>query len=148
MTSEKATSVSTHKARVDYRVPYADTDRMGVVYYSNYLTYFERVRNQLLRDSGYPYLELERHGYALPVIEAHVEYRASAGYDDVLQIYGWLGWVRRVRLRVDCEVKCGNRTLATGHTVHAFVEIESMRPVRILPELAKCLGEAPNIGNR
>jgi len=59
-------------AQVLYRVPYADTDRLGVVYYANYLVYFERGRGQLMRDAGLPYGELERRGFALPVIEAHV----------------------------------------------------------------------------
>ena len=41
------------KSRISYRVPYADTDQMGVVYYANYFVYFERLRNELLRDLGY-----------------------------------------------------------------------------------------------
>jgi len=109
---------------------------MGVVYYSNYLVYFERLRGQLLRDLGLPYAELERRGHALPVVEAHVEYKAAARYEEELDIYGWLGWVRRVRLRVDCEVYCRDVLLAQGYTVHASVERASLRPVRVAPELA------------
>ena len=134
--------MSGHQAKVTYRVPYADTDRMGVVYYGNYLIYFEMARNQLLRDFGLPYVELERRGYALPVVEAHVQYRAAAGYDDELTILGWLGWARGVRLRVDCAVYCGDALLAEGHTIHACVERASFRPVKVLPELLeRCTGE-------
>ena len=134
-----------HVAHVQYRVPYADTDRMGVIYYSNYFVYFEMARSQLLRDLGFPYLELERRGYALPVIEAHIEYKAAAGYDDVLDIRGWVGWVKRVRLRVDCAVYCGDRLLTQGYTVHACVESASMRPVRVIPELFEaCRRGAPD----
>ncbi len=46
-----------------YRVPYADTDQMDVVYYANYLVYFERSRTEMLRDAGLPYIELEQNGY-------------------------------------------------------------------------------------
>ena len=43
---------------MEYRVPYADTDQMGVVYYANYLEYFERSRTEMLRAAGLPYSEL------------------------------------------------------------------------------------------
>ena len=126
------------RAQIEYSVPYADTDQMGVVYYANYLVYFERARTQLLRDAGFPYSELETRGYALPVIEAHVEYRAAASYDDQLEIHGWLGWIKRVRLRVNCEVYCRNILLAKGYTVHACVERESLQPTRVPAELVAC----------
>ncbi len=122
--------------RLTYRVPYADTDRMGVVYYANYLVYFERARNKLLRHHGLPYTELESRGFGLPVVEAHVSYRASAGYDDVLTITGRIGWVRGVRLRVDCSVFCDDVLLAEGHTVHAVVDLETMKPVRVPADFA------------
>ena len=130
--------MSVHQAHVVYRVPYADTDQMGVVYYANYLIYFEMLRNQLLRDLALPYSELERRGYALPVIEANVQYKAAARYDDEIDVYGWLAWVRGVRLRVDCEVRCREALLARGYTVHACVDRQTLRPVRVLPELAAC----------
>ena len=124
-------------ATLTYRVPYADTDQMGVVYYANYLIYFERARTELLRLVGLPYREMERRGYGLPVIEAHVDYKASAGYDDELTITGQLAWVKGVRLQVDCEVLLDQTLLCRGYTVHAFVDLETMRPTRVIPELAK-----------
>ena len=59
-----------------YRVPYADTDQMGVVYYANYFEYFERGRTEMLRSVGAPYSVLEQEGAFLPVIEAHCDYFA------------------------------------------------------------------------
>ena len=47
---------------MDYRVPYADTDQMGVVYYGNYLTIFERARSELMRACGYTYRQCEAEG--------------------------------------------------------------------------------------
>ena len=52
----------TPKASLEYRVPYADTDQMGFVYYANFFVYFERSRNEILRDLGIPYVELEERG--------------------------------------------------------------------------------------
>ena len=80
-----------------YRVPYADTDQMGVVYYANYFEYFERFRNEILRDAGYTYLELEKEGIAMPVIEAVCHYKASAKYDDLLEITRKAASGKRVR---------------------------------------------------
>ena len=135
------------EAHVQYRVPYAETDRMGVVYYGHYLVYFERARTALLQQLGFPYTELERRGYGLPVTEAHVEYKASAGYDDVLDITGQVAWVKGARLRVDCSVYCNDVLLARGYTVHACVELDTLKPVRVLPELAKCCSaKAPCVG--
>ena len=59
---------------------------MGVVYYANYLVWFEVGRTDLLRHSGWSYREMEADGFALPVIEAHCAYRRPARYDDELEI--------------------------------------------------------------
>ena len=125
-----ALSMTTHRACLNYRVPYADTDQMGVVYYANYLVYFERARGQLLRDLDLPYSELEKRGFALPVIEANVQYKSTASYEDELDIGGWFAWVKGARLRIDCEVCCDGKLLAQGHTVHAVVDRQTLKPVR------------------
>lgn len=122
--------------RTAYRVPYADTDMMGVVYYGNYLTLFERARNELMRATGPTYAQMERDGLMLPVIEAHVDYRAPARYDDELEIAAWLSEARGVRCKVCCAVLRGGETLATGWTVHACVDARTRRPARIPAWLA------------
>jgi len=126
-------------AKVSYAVPYADTDQMSVVYYANYLVYFERGRTQLLHDLGFPYKEMEKRGFALPVIQAQVDYKAPAGYDDTLEILAWVAWIKGARLQVNCEVRRDGVLLATGHTIHACIDIPTRRPVRVPPELtARC----------
>jgi acyl-CoA thioester hydrolase len=122
-----------YHGQLQYRVPYADTDQMGVVYYANYLVYFERSRNELMRAMGLSYKELEQRQLGLPVISAQVDYSAPARYDDVLTIRAELAWVRGVRLQVDCSVRRDEELLATGHTVHAVIDLRSLRPAR-LPE--------------
>jgi len=118
------------KVTIKYRVPYADTDQMQVVYYGNYLTYFERSRNELLREMGFSYKELEALGYALPVKEAHVDYHAPATYDDLLEITGWCESFKGVRLKICCEVKCNGKLLASGYTIHANCNLKTMLPTR------------------
>jgi acyl-CoA thioester hydrolase len=126
-------------AHVRYRVPYADTDQMRVVYYANYLIYFEMARNELLRQAGFPYREIEARGFALPVLEAQVQYHAAAHYDDELDIRGWVGWLKPIRIRLECAVYCGPSLLAEGHTVHAFVDLARLKPTRMPEEIAERL---------
>ena len=113
-----------------YRVPYADTDQMGVVYYANYLVLFERARNEMLRAYGLTYLELEQLGVALPVVEATVAYHSPAHYDDLLEISAVCSEYKGVRIKVSCKVCRDGKLLAEGFTRHVFADIKTFRPVR------------------
>ena len=117
--------------QIEYRVPYADTDQMKVVYYANYFVYFERLRNELLREIGSSYYQMEEDGYALPVIEAVCHYKSSARYDDLLTIRGWVSSIKGVRVTIECEVLRGEELLVSGHTVHACIDMKTGRPTRV-----------------
>jgi len=127
---------------MEYRVPYADTDQMGVVYYGNYLTIFERARNELMRACGYTYRECEAEGWMLPVVHAEVDYRRPARYDDLLEVKAYVKSQKGVRLEIACEVrrKGEDQLLVSGFTRHAFVSTTDFRPCPP-PErfLEKCL---------
>ena len=122
------------KTEIEYRVPYADTDKMGVVYYANYFVYFERLRGEILRNAGIPYSMLEERGLMLPVIEAYCKYKSPARYDELLTICGAVEEAKGVRIKIACEVYRKNELLAAGHTVHACMNREG-HPVRVPPEL-------------
>jgi acyl-CoA thioester hydrolase len=71
----------------EVRVRYAETDQMGIVYYANYLVWFEIGRVELLRSLGLAYSQLEKdHQCILPVVEASCRYRSPARYDDQIII--------------------------------------------------------------
>lgn len=114
------------------RVRYAETDKMGVVYYANYFVWFEVGRTDWLRHSGWSYLEMERDGYVLPVIEAHCDYRQSALYDDELDIETDGTLLSPVRIRFNYRVvrAADARLLAEGHTIHASLDATG-RPKRL-----------------
>ena len=118
------------KVVTEYRVPYADTDQMGVVYYGNYMAYFERARNELMRACGYTYRECEAAGFMLPVLHAEADYRSPAKYDDLLEISAWVQLQKGIRLEIACEVrrKGEEKVLVSGFTRHAFVSTEDFRP--------------------
>ena len=123
------------------RVRYADTDQMGVVYYANYLVWFEVGRTEWLRQTGWSYREMEEDGVALPVIEAHCEYRQPLRYDDDVEIATRASLVTPVRIRFDYEVRRSGiqAVCACGHTVHASVNTDG-RPCRPPERIRELLG--------
>ena len=116
---------------MEYRVPYADTDQMGVVYYGNYLTLFERARNELMRACGCTYRECEAEGWMLPVIHAELDYKSPAKYDDLLEVTAYVQAAKGVRIEIACEVrrKGEDHILVKGFTRHCFVSTENFRPI-------------------
>ena len=132
--------------RTQIRVIYGDTDQAGVVYYGNYLRFFEASRNEFLRAKGLRYRDFEAdYSMRLPVVEAQVSYKQPARYDDLLTIEIWLAEVRRASARFEYRLLRGEELLATGHTVHACVDLDG-RVQRMPKELLARLsaGEQPS----
>jgi acyl-CoA thioester hydrolase len=126
---------------VELRVIYGDTDRAGVVYYGNYLRFFEAARGAFLRARGRSYLEVEALGYTLPVIEAHARYVRPARYDDLIVVDAVLEVVRGASLRFGYEVRRDAELLADGWTEHACLG-PSGRPTRFPEALRRLLEPA------
>ena len=120
------------------RVRYADTDRMGVVYYANYLVWFEVARADLLRSLGWTYREMEETGVLLPVIEAHCEYRRPARYDEEIEVRteGRLRSPVRMEFSYDVVSRANNELAAVGRTVHAAMGRDG-RPCRLPVRVAE-----------
>lgn len=127
--------------RTDIRVRYRDTDQMGVVYHGVYLEYFETGRTELLRDYGMAYSSIEARGLMLPVLEAALQLKRPARYDNLLTVNAIIRDLPTARLRIDYELFCGDELLVTGHTLHAFVTAEGMRPVRPPHDFVELLKE-------
>ena len=123
------------------RVRYAETDAMGVVYYANYLVWFEVGRTDLLREAGWSYREMELEGFSLPVIEVQCVYKQPARYDDTLEVRTTGTLVSPVRVRFDYELVSApdGATLAAGYTLHATLG-RGGRPCR-LPDRARAVFE-------
>jgi len=125
-------------SKIIIRVPYADTDQMGMVYYANYFVYFERGRTEWLRDKGMEYLSLEAQGIYLPVVESSCRYRSPAKYDDLLTVLTKVSGVGACSVEFSYFVNCGHKVIAERRTKHPFVNID-MKPVRIPSEILKIL---------
>ncbi|SDL12326.1 acyl-CoA thioester hydrolase [Maridesulfovibrio ferrireducens] len=122
----------TPDAWFNHSVSYGETDAMGVVYYAEYLHFFERSRSHIIRERGMSYSLVEEKGIFLPVREASCRYRTPAHYDDMLNIHVGIGEWKRASVIFVYDIYKNDRTIhvANGFTEHACVNPEG-RPVRI-----------------
>ena len=123
---ERPTSISV------IRVRYAETDKMGVVYYANYFVWFEVARADLLRSLGWTYREMEHAGVTLPVIDAQCEYRRPARYDDEIEVRTKGRMLSPVRMEFTYEIlfREDHSLAASGRTIHAALDL-SGKPCRL-----------------
>ena len=113
-----------------FRVRYAETDQMGVVYYANYLVWMEVGRVELCKSLGFSYRDMERDdGVLLAVAEACCRYRSPARFDDEVIVKAWIEEAnpRVVTFAYEMRLAGTDRTLATGRTRHIFVNREMRR---------------------
>ncbi len=105
------------------RVRFAETDAMQVVYYAEYFVWFEVARTELFRSIGLPYDVIQKRGFHTPVARAVADYKASAKYDDQIEVKVKAGKIGRSSVRLDYEVSKlpGGELLCTGNTVHVFI---------------------------
>ena len=115
---------------------YRDVDKMGIVYYSRFLEYFEESRTELLLSYGICVTELEKKGIMLPVISSHCDYKKGARFEDILLIKSWIERNPRSTMRIfyEATIKNTNNLIATGYTVHAFInrKWKAIRPPDII----------------
>lgn len=95
---ELPVDVAAHRHRE--RVRFGDTDAAGIVYYANYLRWFEAGRAELMRARDLPYHQIITGGSYLPVVETWCRYHASARYDDEIEIVSWVHELRLATLLV------------------------------------------------
>jgi len=124
-----------HWTSTSFRVRYAETDQMGLVYYANYLVWFEIGRTDYCRQHGFAYREMEEQdGLFIRVAEVRCRYKAPARYDDEVEVRTCLRETRKRVLIFGYEVYRlpEEEMLAEGETVHVITDREG-HP-RALPE--------------
>src|SRR5215471_1410286 len=102
-------------AETTFRVRYAETDQMGVVYYANYLVWMEVARVELCKVCGFNYRDMERDdGILLAVAEANCRYTAPARFDDDVIVKAWISdaGTRMVTFSYEMRLASGDRKLA------------------------------------
>lgn len=116
----------------EIRIIFGDTDQMGVVYYANYLRFFESARAAYWRDLGKSYKDLVEWGIALPVVEAHCDYRRPALYEDILVVDVEVSALRGASVKFGYRITRDDTLIALGYTRHAVIGTDG-RP-RALPD--------------
>ena len=129
--------------RAPLRVRYKDTDCMKVVYYGNYLTYFEVGRVEYLRQHGMTIAQIDAKLH-MPVVEARVRYVKPARLDDLLEIRCWISERKRASFTFAYEiVNEAGEAVATGSTLHACTDPATGKMVGVPPWLQALMPVAP-----
>ncbi|MCK5134468.1 MAG: acyl-CoA thioesterase [Bacteroidales bacterium] len=123
-----------------YRITYADTDQMGVVYYGNYARFFEIGRTEMIRELGMPYLEIEKKGIVMPVYSLESKYRNVIRYDELITIETT---VRDLPVaRMEFHHRIFNEAGKIAHeakVVLVFLDMKTNRPTRVPERLLELL---------
>lgn len=116
---------------ISFRVRYAETDQMGVVYHGNYAQYFEMGRVEWLRKFGISYKSMEENGTMLPVISLQVNYKKPILYDDLITVRTMLTKTPAVKIEFDFEIyNESGEILANAKVILAFIDINRNRPIK------------------
>ncbi len=126
------------KHTLPIRIYYEDTDCGGVVYYANYLKYFERGRTEFLRDCGLTLNELMKEGIYFVVVHAELDYLLPGRYGDLLTLDTCVTGTGPASVTFRHEIRRGEELLVRGSVKLATVSGE-MRPLRLPPSLREIL---------
>ncbi len=121
--------------KVKYRVIYADTDQMGVVYYGNYGKLYEIGRTEMIREMGFPYKELEKSGVMMPVYTVESKYQNVITYDELITIETTVKELPTAKIKFHYRIFNEDGTLAhEAVVVLVFMDMKSKKLVRA-PEM-------------
>ena len=126
----------------EIRVRYAETDKMGYVYYGNYATYFEVARVELFRKHGVSYKEMEEEGIMMPVLEQKTKFVLPAKYDDLLTVVPKIPKKPGIRVTFEYEVFNEKKELLTiASTTLVFIDMKTGKPTAPPSYFEKILDE-------
>ena len=116
-----------HQTKI--RVRYAETDKMGYVYYGNYATYFEVARVEALRSLGVNYKEMEDSGVMLPVLSYFTKFFKPAFYDEELTIKLYIKELPKARIHFYFETfNSSDIKINEAEVVLVFVDMQKNKP--------------------
>ncbi|MGL5351755.1 MAG: acyl-CoA thioesterase [Clostridium sp.] len=115
------------------KVRYAETDAMAVVHHANYYIYFEVAREDLIRESGISYKDLEDMGIMMPLVETQCRYMEAAKYDDNLTVESYIDEITPIKVTIKYVVRrdLDNKILAKGSTLQTFVDSKTFKIINL-----------------
>ncbi|HEV3302953.1 MAG TPA: thioesterase family protein [Planctomycetaceae bacterium] len=128
-----------YEHEIPIRVRYCETDAMGFLHHSNFLSYFEMGRTELFRAQGGDYRKMEEGGHFFVVVEMNVKYRAPARFDDVLSLRTRVVRVTPAKLEHDYKLSRDGMVIADAHSILACVDRDGRvrRISDVVPELTE-----------
>jgi len=116
---------------IEVRVRYAETDKMGYMYYGRYMEYLEMGRTDLIRSVGITYRDLEdKWGVGLPVLTVEIKYIRPAYYDDVIRVKTSVSELPNMRIDFDTEMFIGEQLINIAKVTLCFVDSKTGRPTK------------------
>ena len=126
-----------------HRVAYYESDQMGIVHHSNYIRWFEEARDELVREYGIDYRQIEAQGVLMPVVHVSCDYKRAAKYGDRVSIWAFPRFFNGIRLRYAYEVRGEDGELiVTGNSEHCFIDALTRKPLNLrkrMPEYCETL---------
>ena len=106
------------------KVRYAETDKMGIVYHSNYLIYFEIGRTEFINKCGMSYSQMEEIGIMIPLLESNCRYIQGAKYEDELIVRTWIEELGAAKVKFNYSIvrEVDQKEITKGSTLHVFVD--------------------------
>lgn len=111
------------RSAVLHRVPFYETDAMGVVHHSNFVRYLELARIRWLDEHHRSYREYVAGSQHFATTHVEVDYYRSAAFDDEISVTAWLEWIRGASLRMAYHLATAEGLIASGATEHALVDL-------------------------
>ncbi|MBB6716548.1 acyl-CoA thioesterase [Clostridium gasigenes] len=115
------------------KVRYAETDAMAIVHHANYYIYFEVAREDLIKEFGISYREIEESGLMMPLIETQCRYMDAAKYDDDLIVEASIDEITSIKVKIKYLVRreVDNKILAKGSTLQTFVDSKTFKIISL-----------------
>jgi acyl-CoA thioester hydrolase len=128
---------------IQFRVRYAETDQMGVVYHTNYLIWCEVGRTDFIRARGMSYAEIERSGVGLAVTDLSARFHGAARYDDLIRVRTTLADVRSRSITFDYVITNADTDERLVSARTTLVSIDSSGRLVAIPAVVRALFETP-----
>lgn len=116
---------------IDVRVYYEDTDAGGVVYYANYLKFFERGRTEFLRDLGFEQDTLLQQNIVFAVRKATVDFKQAARFNELLKVHSQIEQLKKVSVVFKQRIYRDEQLICQAEIVVACLQADTFRPVAI-----------------
>jgi len=132
----------TKRFTIEEHVRWSDTDRAGIIYYGQFLRFFEIAETELFRAVGLPYAEVfDRFDIWLPRVQIHFDFRKPLVLDDLIEVSAYVGRFgnKSLTLRFEVNKKGETDLVAEGHVVLACVSRSSFKSVSVPSEITNAL---------